>query len=77
MKFNSIKKKNLFTFVNPCLPLCCRHPRAYCEYLEELQLDDLVQACSNSNVLAMELLQSCTKPWYVHQESSFITASEM
>ena len=25
-------------------------------------IDGLVQACSNSNVLAMELLQSCTRP---------------
>ena len=25
-------------------------------------VDGLVQDCSNSNVLAMELLQSCTKP---------------
>ena len=25
-------------------------------------IDDLVQDCSNSNVLAIELLQSCTKP---------------
>ena len=26
------------------------------------QIDDLVQDCSNSSALAMELLQSCTKP---------------
>ena len=25
-------------------------------------IDDLVQDCSNSSALAMELLQSCTKP---------------
>ena len=25
-------------------------------------IDDLVQDCSNSNALEMELLQSCTKP---------------
>ena len=28
----------------------------------------LVQVCSNSSVLAMELLQSCTKPWYLVHE---------
>ena len=26
-------------------------------------IDGLVQDCSNSSALAMELLQSCTKPW--------------
>ena len=28
-----------------------------------LQIDCLAQDCSNSSALAMELLQSCTKPW--------------
>ena len=28
-------------------------------------IDGLVQDCSNSSALAMELLQSCTKPSYV------------
>ena len=27
------------------------------------KIDGLVQDCSNSSALAMELLQSCTKPW--------------
>ena len=26
-------------------------------------IDGLVQDCSNPSVLAMELLQSCSKPW--------------
>ena len=32
-----------------------------------VQIDSLVQDCSNSSALAMELLQSCTKPskWYL------------
>ena len=29
---------------------------------KEIYIDDLVQDCSNSSALAMELLQSCTKP---------------
>ena len=29
---------------------------------EILNIDGLVQDCSNSSALAMELLQSCTKP---------------
>ena len=28
-----------------------------------MDMDDLVQDCSNSNVLGMELLQTCTKQW--------------
>ena len=32
--------------------------KTLCEY----QIDGLVQNCSNSSALAMELLQSCTKP---------------
>ena len=28
----------------------------------EDHIDSLLQGCSNSNALAMELLQSCTKP---------------
>ena len=31
-------------------------------YIELSQIDGLVQDCSNSSVLAMEVLQSCTKP---------------
>ena len=31
--------------------------------LTALYFDGLVQDCSNSNVLAVELLQSCTEPW--------------
>ena len=27
------------------------------------EIDGLVQDCSNSSALAMELLQSCTEPW--------------
>ena len=27
-------------------------------------INGLVQDCSNPSVLAMELLQSCTKPWH-------------
>ena len=30
------------------------------------QIDGLVQDCSNSSALPMELLQSCTKPWICH-----------
>ena len=37
-----------------CLPIIYSHCIAY--------IDGLVQDCSNSSVLAMELLQSCTKP---------------
>ena len=29
----------------------------------EAYIDGLVQDCSNSSALAMELLQSCTMPW--------------
>ena len=32
-------------------------------YICKLQIDGLVQDCSISSALAMELLQSCTKPW--------------
>ena len=32
------------------------------EYFERKKNDGLVQDCSNSSALAMELLQSCTKP---------------
>ena len=32
----------------------------------KVHIDDLVQNCSNSSVLAMELLQSCTKPLISH-----------
>ena len=31
--------------------------------------DDLMQDCSNSSVLAMELLQSCTKPSIWHSSN--------
>ena len=31
-------------------------------------IDDFVQDCSNSSVLVMELLQSCTKPSIYHTE---------
>ena len=30
-----------------------------------LHIDGLVQDCGNSSALAMELLQPCTKPWYI------------
>ena len=33
-------------------------------------IDGLVQDCSNSSVLAMELLQSCTKPSIQNQQLS-------
>ena len=32
------------------------------DYVFVDRIDDLVQDCSNSNVLAVELLQSCSKP---------------
>ena len=37
---------------------------------QKVNIDGLVQDCSNSSVLAMELLQSCIKPsicdiWYI------------
>ena len=38
-----------------------------------MYVDGLVQDCSNSSVLAMELLQYCTKPlisWYNNLNSS-------
>ena len=36
--------------------------------IQTLDIDGLVQDCSNSSALAMELLQSCTKPLisYIH-----------
>ena len=37
-------------------------PQAGCQKLVWKHFDGLVQNCSNSSVLAMELLQSCTKP---------------
>ena len=35
--------------------------------IPKLDIDGLVQDCSNSSALAMELLQSCTKPtiWHI------------
>ena len=30
-----------------------------------INIDGLVQDCSNSIANALELLQSCTKPWYM------------
>ena len=36
-------------------------------------MDDLAKDCSNSSVLAMELLQSCTKPLtYTQLHHSFV-----
>ena len=37
------------------------------------QIDGLAQDCSNSSALAMELLQSCTKPlkWFLSPTSNF------
>ena len=32
------------------------------EHMNNIYIDGLVQDCSNSNVLAKELLHSCTKP---------------
>ena len=32
------------------------------DIITQKHIDDLVQDCSNSSALAMELLQSCTKP---------------
>ena len=45
----------------------CISPQSYLYYvqgtkIDQLQIYGLVQDCSNSSVLAMELLQSCTKP---------------
>ena len=33
----------------------------------QYHVDGLVQDCSNSSALAMELLQSCTKPSMLHR----------
>ena len=35
-------------------------------------INGLVQDCSNSSVFAMELLQSCTKPWSWHSKNDLI-----
>ena len=35
--------------------------------LNDKYTDGLVQDCSNSIALAMELMQSCTKPWIQYQ----------
>ena len=37
----------------------------------EDDIDGLVQDCSNSSALALELLQSCAKPWSSHVVSYF------
>ena len=36
--------------------------------LVQYNIDGLVQDCSNSSAIAIELLQSCTKPstWYIY-----------
>ena len=41
-----------------------------------LQMDGLVQACGMSSVLAMEMLEFCTKPrsWYLQRISNGDTA---
>ena len=39
----------------------CRFPYVIIKHLPE-HIDGLVQDCSNPSALAMELLQSCTKP---------------
>ena len=46
---------------------CSIHLRAISQEMLKisiLHIDSLVQDCSNSSVLAMELLQFCTKPSY-------------
>ena len=49
-----------------CLYMVTRHHHTHTDILGQLSLhshiDGLVQDCSNSSALAMELLQSCTKP---------------
>ena len=35
--------------------------------LQVKYIDGLVQDCSNSSALEMELLQSCAKPCYIHK----------
>ena len=40
---------------------CTLHPVLHCVSLDQY-IDGLVQDCSNSSALALELLQSCTKP---------------
>ena len=45
---------------------------------EKPHIDGLVQGCSNSSALAMELLQSCTKPSILtHWELGKIAAFQM
>ena len=41
----------------------------YALWLLHCHFDDLVQDCSNSSALAMELLQSCTKPSIWHSSN--------
>ena len=45
----------------------------------DIDIDDLVKDCSNSSVLAMELLQSCTKPsiWFFHNFFGYVKVTQM
>ena len=38
--------------------------------IQKQPIDGLVQDCSNSSALAMELLQSCTKPSHYYYSSN-------
>ena len=40
---------------------------------EEEHIDGLEQDSSNSNALAMELLQSCPKSWYIRVGTHYLT----
>ena len=51
--------------MDQCYEMMCPFPQnslKLCYILGVLHLDGLVQDCSNSSALALELLQSCTKP---------------
>ena len=39
-------------------------------FVGNIYIDRLVQHCSNSIANALELLQSCTQPWYFVQAST-------
>ena len=65
-KLGSFSKYNSLVCVDWEVPLTCGDgPMATCWYndmVSKQHIDSLVQDCSNSSALTMEILQSCSKP---------------
>ena len=65
LKLNHVSKRGQWCYPLPCLESVFIN-------LFDQHFDGLVQDCSNSSALAMELLQSCTKPSILLTLKTFI-----